>query len=157
MIRAARARHRIFWLLSIALPGGVGAALMARPEVPTTEIVPTASFHVPDGLRWDRIGRLDGLATLESATDDSKRYLRISPLLDPQLADALVYWTEDPTAAGLQEAGGSDAFLLGSLMGAEERAFLLPDRAELSRGAIAIYSLAHREIVSVLSLEEETN
>ena len=151
MIQRLRAQHRAtFALLAIVLPIGLWAALGSRRAVPAAA-VPSESAGLPETPpARDEIvtaGTTRLRLRVWPATKDGRRVLELTPEQDPELPDVLIYWTNSDATDELPP----DCTLLGSLAGAQARRFTLA--AEVRRGRLVLYSLAHQEIVASLEFE----
>lgn len=151
MIRPLRRAHRAASVaLALALPLGLAAALMARPDPPAAVleglVPPGASGRVV--AEWE-VPEL-GLAASLLAEEGGPRWLTLVPADDPREADVLVYWTAAPGAGA--EALAAGARLLGTLAGAAPRAFALPP--EVAGGRLVLFGLAHQEVLATSALPE---
>lgn len=145
MISELRRIHRFASVaLAAAVPVFFAAAIASRPGppvnaslpsgVPATEVVSTTP------LAWSRpevSGELARRADGRIALDLDARTVATTP-------DVLVYWLEPSDAADPPESGS----LLGSIRGSHRKLIDLPTGAEERGGRLALYSLAHDEIVA---------
>jgi hypothetical protein len=145
MIAELRRVHRFSSVaLAVAVPVVFAAAIGARPDAPVNASLPSVA-HDPYArathpLAWSRP---DIRAELVLAADDSSTVsIDASSLaVEPTV---LVYWletgeTSEPPAAGR---------LLGAVRGTGPQTIALPAGAALRGGSVALYSLAHEEVVA---------
>ena len=151
MIQPLRAAHRkAFAILMIALPAVLWGGLRAR-ESPL--VVSPATIAVPSHLyllrQSDRLWGKYGIQSKfygDSGNDEEVKVLFLPPpeINDP---DLLLYWSGDPGP----EADIWRWRLLGAF--AAGRIFSLPAGAKRG-GHLALYSLAHHEIVDSAGVEK---
>jgi hypothetical protein len=158
MIHNRRQLHRnIFSVLLLVIPLMLVLSLVFRPQVP-----PVVEF---DAELQQQAGlvKTAPLSTVDAVADSNQFDLRIhkqqddivtavtiqprSFLLKP---DLLVYWSRHKA---IDNSLPASAHLVGRLTGISARELQLPpDAADLS-GNLMIYSLAHYEVVTSISLE----
>lgn len=152
MIRPLRRRHlRTLALLTLVLPAGFAAALLARPAPPVIESMPpgfgasqtiegASSIVVLEGLISER--EVEAWIAVKGDTP----WLFMVPRSDLRRPDVLLYAARESAAttdSGLPEG----AILLGTLAGTRERSFRLPAWVFDSPARLVLYSLAHQEVV----------
>ena len=153
MIRALRVRHRaVATILALALPLGLALALGARRDAPKLERLPSGepsdpSPSTPIKQRTLRVGEFD--LDVRTWPDDrlAAFVLELTPRVDPQRPDVLVYWSESAPQQGLD----ASCVHLGALAGTQPRRFALPPQA--IGGYLSLYSLAHRELLGSAEFE----
>ena len=149
MIAPLRRWHRrAFGVLAFVVPAILVAAIAARPEAPVNAALPSDSQPSPvRAARQIAWSRPDVVSSLELRTDGATEIA-----FDPQsLAtepSVLVYWLDpddpsDPPAAGR---------LLGAVRGTGRQRFLLPADAATRGGRLALYSLAHDEVIATATI-----
>jgi len=148
VIRPLRIAHRRIWpVLALGLPALVLAALAARKSVPVVgDVIP---FRAPADRLLQRIegSRADGAplaVSLYRATDGALSVSFAGEALDG-LPEVLAYWI--PTDGVDPIEGGT---LLGQARGDEPLG--LPNRVVHTPGMLALYDLAHAEVVATLRL-----
>ena len=143
-----RAHRRIFAVLAVGIPVLLASGLLLRPEVPPLPGDGASLFTAAGFERGETPAGVDVAAgarrfALHRSEEDARSVV-LAPRDDLLRPDLLVYWT----AQAVEDALPPDAVLVGSLAGTAPRRLTLP-RAE---GRLALYSLGHREVVSVLEL-----
>ena len=87
------------------------------------------------------------LETRLVSTSDGARAIELTPRVDLQRPDTLLYWQP---AGATELSDGS--LLLGSVAGTQRRRFALPARAGDEPGTLVLYSLGHSEVVATAEL-----
>jgi hypothetical protein len=148
LIRPLRIAHRRIWaVLALGLPALVLAALAARRPVPV--VADAIPFHAPAGrLLYQVEGRRadDALvrASLYRATDGAFSVPFPRQALEG-LPEVLAYWIPTDGVDPIE-----DGTPLGQVRGDEPLG--LPDRVGTTPGVIALYDLAHGDVVATLRL-----
>ena len=149
MIAELRRVHRFSSVtLAVAVPVVFAAAIAARPEAPVNASLPSGTrasdARAKHPLAWTRPDIRAELALAPDGTSTvsiDASTLAVEPTV-------LVYWletgeTSEPPAAGL---------LLGAVRGTGPQTIALPAGATLRGGSVALYSLAHEEVVSTATI-----
>ena len=148
MIRPLRRRHLVLWtMLAIVLPGVLLTALVGRAPTPLEDSIPweTRELTVPDGHRSTWADQ--PLEMIVGGDLEGRRLARLRPLRPISDPDLLVYWI--PAAGSSVESG----VLLGTFDGRRPQTYELPSAAATGGGSIALYSLAHGEMLGRAPLE----
>lgn len=149
MIAELRRWHRrAFGVLAFVVPAILVAAIAARPDAPVNAALPSDSqpsqVRATRQLEWSRPDVVSSLElTTEGATEIAidARSLATEP-------SVLVYWLDpndpsDPPAAGR---------LLGAVRGTGRQRIPLPADAATRGGRLALYSLAHDEVIATATI-----
>jgi len=147
VIAPLRRVHRFAWAgLVLTVPAILGAAIAARPGAPVNAWLPLppAPAAAPGGtpISWDRPGIA---ATI--AADGPTPSIDVDATTLAGEPDVLVYWYAPGEAVEPPRSGR----LIGAVRGSGTARIPIP--ADLrAGGAIALYSLAHDEIVARAAL-----
>ena len=149
MIAELRRWHRrAFGALAVAVPAILVAAIAARPDVPVNAALPSdtrpAQVRATRQLAWSRP---DVVSSLELTTEGATEIAFDSQSLATE-PSVLVYWLDpndpsDPPSAGR---------LLGALRGTGRQRIPLPADAATRGGRLALYSLAHDEVIATATI-----
>ena len=148
MIRPLRIAHRRVWaVLALGLPALVVVALTARRPVPV--VADASPFRVPAGRLLYQIEgrRIDGAlvrASLYRATDGTLSVSFPRQALEGRPA-CLAYWIPTDGVDPIE-----DGTPLGQVRGDEP--LRLPDRVRHTPGLLALYDLAHGDVVATVRL-----
>lgn len=145
MIAELRRVHRFASAaLAVAVPVVFAAAIASRPGLPVNTSLPSGlpatEVVSTTPLAWSSPGISGELARHADgriALDLDARSVATTP-------DVLVYWLEPDDASDPPESGS----LLGSIRGSHRQLIDLPAGAAERGGRLALYSLAHDEIVA---------
>jgi len=143
-------------LLALAVPLLYFAALMSRDPIPEAGRPESAAPIDPSSV----VKRLDPgdssfrLASPILIVRDAAAPSGLSAVFDvpadENLPDVLVYWQ---AAEGPGPEPLLDALLIGSLAAGRRDVLQLPVAAHGETGRLVIYSVAHREVLTIASLE----
>lgn len=149
MIAPLRRWHRrAFGVLAIAVPAILVAAIAARPDAPVNAALPSdvqpSQVRETIQLAWSRPDVVSTLVlTIAGATEIAldAQSLATEPTV-------LVYWL-DPNDASDPPAAGR---LLGAVRGTGRQRIPLPADAATRGGRLALYSLAHDEVIATATI-----
>ena len=149
MIAPLRRWHRhAFGVLAIAVPAILVAAIAARPDAPVNAAlpsdVPPSQLRVSRPLAWSR---LDVVSSLEITNAGASEIALEAQSLATE-PTVLVYWL-DPNDASDPPAPGR---LLGAVRGTGRQRIPLPADAATRGGRLALYSLAHDEVIATAAI-----
>lgn len=148
MIAPLRRWHRrAFGALAIAVPAILVAAIAARPDAPVNAALPSDSqsgqVRATRQLAWSRTDVDSDLSITAVGADISIEAGSLAT--EPNV---LVYWLE----AGESEEPPAAGRLLGAVRGTGRQRIPLPADAAARGGRLALYSLAHDEVIATATL-----